>query len=371
MFLLYNGLFVVAETVVNADIQLETDGEFNSQEDCPSPYHSCYQPKLALNNAVTEWLEEFYKSSSPHSTKMVPVAAPVTAPAAVTTCTALTPTTPSQGGLLSGLTPSMPIKNINEVEVNESYMQPLMTPVVNSLAQPVRSSDSDSDSFEDLEPMDCAVSPGSTPGSTQIDDHIPCGGLKLSTELASPSAECSGCLRKVESSSDMQIDNTEASTCLDCASAKHKVEIAIRNPSQENPVVASSQTLVCPLLAGDQSARGITHDDVQLLVEMFYLPFEHGSRAVEMLTELHWLKENYHRLKEAKSRNATEQQRTQASEWQTRCHALQTSVKAVFSTMDRVCAVPNQAVATDLLPYILDLKAVLDIVLTYIQWLGM
>ena len=33
----------------------------------------------------------------------------------------------------------------------------------------------------------------------------------------------------------------------------------------------------------------ITIDDLCLLCDMFYLPYQHGSRAVELLQELSWL----------------------------------------------------------------------------------
>ena len=33
----------------------------------------------------------------------------------------------------------------------------------------------------------------------------------------------------------------------------------------------------------------MTMDDLCLLCDMFYLPYQHGSRAVELLQELNWL----------------------------------------------------------------------------------
>ena len=33
----------------------------------------------------------------------------------------------------------------------------------------------------------------------------------------------------------------------------------------------------------------VTAEDLFLLCDMFYLPYQHGSRAVQMLLELNWL----------------------------------------------------------------------------------
>lgn len=45
--------------------------------------------------------------------------------------------------------------------------------------------------------------------------------------------------------------------------------------------------------AASPSDRGpVTLDDVALLADLFYLPFEHGARAVQYLHILHWLIDN-------------------------------------------------------------------------------
>lgn len=44
----------------------------------------------------------------------------------------------------------------------------------------------------------------------------------------------------------------------------------------------------------DVCERCMSHEDVSLLVDLFYLPFDHGTRGVKLLQELYWLKMNAH-----------------------------------------------------------------------------
>ena len=44
----------------------------------------------------------------------------------------------------------------------------------------------------------------------------------------------------------------------------------------------------------------VTLDDVALLADLFYLPFEHGTRAVQFLHTLHWLIENLQSVQPSK-----------------------------------------------------------------------
>jgi len=41
-----------------------------------------------------------------------------------------------------------------------------------------------------------------------------------------------------------------------------------------------------------RSDKKITVDDLTLLCDLFYLPFEHGSKALQILNEFYWLKTN-------------------------------------------------------------------------------
>lgn len=38
--------------------------------------------------------------------------------------------------------------------------------------------------------------------------------------------------------------------------------------------------------------RDLTEEDLLLMCDLFYLPFEHGPQSVQYLTEFNWLKSN-------------------------------------------------------------------------------
>lgn len=38
--------------------------------------------------------------------------------------------------------------------------------------------------------------------------------------------------------------------------------------------------------------KDITVEDLYLLCDLFYLPFEHGSRSIQIINEFYWLKSN-------------------------------------------------------------------------------
>lgn len=41
-------------------------------------------------------------------------------------------------------------------------------------------------------------------------------------------------------------------------------------------------------------SRDLTEEDLLLMCDLFYLPFEHGPQSVQYLTEFNWLKSNAH-----------------------------------------------------------------------------
>jgi protein O-GlcNAcase / histone acetyltransferase len=47
--------------------------------------------------------------------------------------------------------------------------------------------------------------------------------------------------------------------------------------------------------------RDLTEDDLILMCELFYLPFEHGAQGAQLLQEFMWLKANAPSVMRAKS----------------------------------------------------------------------
>lgn len=173
---------------VISDIKLETDSDFGSVEDIPSLLDTRYQPRSALRIALSEWMGQLRTSRQPPHIKVPAVPA-------------LTDPLPSNMICTGG---------------NDSFMQPAMLPISNSLLSASQESVSDSVSVSDsdtsveLEPMDC---------------------LSNADDLA-----------------DMAVE----------------------------PEVKEE----------------LTYDDIQMVADFFFLPFEHGTKSSQLLNDLHWLKSN-------------------------------------------------------------------------------
>jgi protein O-GlcNAcase/histone acetyltransferase len=44
----------------------------------------------------------------------------------------------------------------------------------------------------------------------------------------------------------------------------------------------------------DKKETELTFEDLSLLCDLFYLPFEHGGQGLQLLQEFNWLKSNAH-----------------------------------------------------------------------------
>lgn len=63
-------------------------------------------------------------------------------------------------------------------------------------------------------------------------------------------------------------------------------------PPVVNESMHVSDSLPSPSIEASSNSDPFTLEDVKLLVDYFYLPHKHGSRAVQILEEFCWLKEN-------------------------------------------------------------------------------
>ena len=142
----------------------------------------------------------------------------------------------------------------NSSNENPSYLQPTSTVLANSLIDPILSPekkeldiDSDSDLSVDSEPM----------------DYVPTDNVTTTTA---------------------DTDNAKAQHSDDSMQVEHEHEIC-ECPKQDHDsdMVEKCESSVC-----------FYYDEVDLLINMFYLPFDYGSRPLHLLHELHWLRCNAH-----------------------------------------------------------------------------
>ena len=239
---------------MSEDIKLETEGESDLSGDVTDTYHPTgYQPRSALKLAIRAWLDEFYvKRDCSAAFAPSPVGGPGGTPpggdvTSVNTCMAITPTTQIPPvGIVPPLEDNVsPVLNglANDM-LQDSLMQPAMSPVnslthkfnQNRAASELAAADARAGDERAAEPMDCVpiIPPPSAGGASSAKQDL---AAKLDNE--------------------MQVD-AESPVCDKEADAR----------------------LSC--------------DDLELIVDLFYLPYEHGSRAVCFLNEFHWLKTNCH-----------------------------------------------------------------------------
>lgn len=138
----------------------------------------------------------------------------------------------------------------------------------------------------------------------------------------------------------------------------------------------SSEEMQTEEVVPAEDSRQLTLEDVALLVDLFYLPFEHGHQGVAFLQEFHWLRSNGHLVWEGRKRclPLTEEADTPAmaalEEWRKRATKFDLMTQAVGRLFARLTFVPNRSLFYDLYPYIWDIKGVISLLNSYVKWIG-
>ncbi|KAF3687316.1 Protein O-GlcNAcase [Channa argus] len=109
------------------------------------------------------------------------------------------------------------------------------------------------------------------------------------------------------------------------------------------------------------TAEPLTIDDLKLLSDLFYLPYEHGPTARAMLQELDWLKNN--------SRSTTSET-DKTAEWHSRAQQFDDMCEAVVQMFNRLSNAPNRSILYDLYNYICDIKSGVGLARAYVKTLG-
>ncbi|XP_013869450.1 protein O-GlcNAcase [Austrofundulus limnaeus] len=109
------------------------------------------------------------------------------------------------------------------------------------------------------------------------------------------------------------------------------------------------------------TAEPLTLDDLKLLSDLFYLPYEYGTTARTMLEELNWLK---------KHRQAAAAQTQEREEWHSKAQHFDSRCEDVVQMFNRLSNAPNRSVLYDLYPYICDIKSGVGLARAYVKTLG-
>lgn len=156
------------------------------------------------------------------------------------------------------------------------------------------------------------------------------------------------------------------------------------------------------------SDKDITATDIMLLCDLFYLPFEHGSKALQLLTEFYWLKTNAVVLCKQRHRKASSSSnqssctnsedcshlngtvagavitatnhsselkdgcnKSEVQEWIRRSESFENVCQSIFRLARKIARCSNKELCYDLFSYIWDVVAVLSLLSAYVKWLSL
>ncbi|XP_033633263.1 protein O-GlcNAcase-like isoform X2 [Asterias rubens] len=390
---------------VSAEIKLETEGETEiplSRNNYPN--HGLYNPDSALRAAVTEWMEviQTHRQSShnvaiPQPLVVIPPAAPPIP--SINTCMSITTPTSSTGPQVpapdEGLIAEELMKNKNAFdklaslsEAAENYT-PLSNPVnslvSNAFVEPMECNGDFKSSKETTPGLAGAVGAATLPPSIiptkmssnisttttstvckvsevamQIDDMVEKGsGENLNKTPATEEVTDAGS-EMADTDTEMQSDGADIDSQpedVNIESVEPDSDVADKSDEEWNSAKEKKKA----------THEKITVDDVLLLVELFYLPYEHGRKAVEMLEEIHWLKINAHHVCEAKKKSNPSDT---AMEWADRAARFIDFSRQVHHMTLRLLNIPNRSLLYEFYPYVWDMEGVISMLASFVKWLG-
>ncbi|XP_029022376.1 protein O-GlcNAcase isoform X2 [Betta splendens] len=125
------------------------------------------------------------------------------------------------------------------------------------------------------------------------------------------------------------------------------------------------------------TAEPLTLEDLRLLSELFYLPYEHGPTARTMLQELDWLRSHSQaaasgpdQVRGRSPPRSPPAGAPQAAEWRSRAQRFDGMCDAVVQMFNRLSNAPNRSVLYDLYNYICDIKSGVGLARAYVKTLG-
>lgn len=298
---------------VSADIKLETETEDGVVgEDVPSTLSpNMYHPRHALKAAIKDWLGEFSKKKAAWGViaKPQPAVAP-TVPIpiipSVNTCMSLTAT--STVSTVSSAPITAPgntnhLAALAEVcsSVTSDFPGPT-GPAMNSLV-----------SDNKVEPVDTGTGTSNSGIGTACSENGPgtvgtagTGGTeaqKIGTEDGTGTRNQQENLESPEVTEPMDCNTTPSNSPSqtvkdDEAMVENTSTCSGTSGSMQVEEVNGTQMIVETDGADGEGEKDkdkmLTIEDLGLLCDLFYLPFEHGGQGIQVLQEFNWLKSNAH-----------------------------------------------------------------------------
>ncbi|XP_055021448.1 protein O-GlcNAcase isoform X2 [Boleophthalmus pectinirostris] len=327
------------DSTVSIQIKLENEG---SDEELETDM--LYSPQLALKLALTEWLGEF---GVPHqyNSRQVPQSGAKSATidiaslAAPSLCSSTTVTTVFQQPIMSPAIPPL-------------CLDPLSLPMTKQTEDEVEVEAEKKESEE--EPMEMVVE--------KQDEALPEVQADSEDKQVSP-------IQTEKMAEDLKPMDTDKESLSESKSPEESIQED--SGSDIAPMQTDEQLKQDIFVPGPNekplfTAELLTIEDLGLLAELFYLPYEHGPKAMQMLKEFNWLRAN----SSVVSVNCKRKDDEKMTEWKTRAEKFEEMCCSVIHMFTRLSNSANRTILYDLYPYIWDIKSIISMVKSFVQWLG-
>uniref|UniRef100_A0A8D1FQM3 O-GlcNAcase n=1 Tax=Sus scrofa TaxID=9823 RepID=A0A8D1FQM3_PIG len=313
------------DSTVSIQIKLENEG---SDEDIETDV--LYSPQMALKLALTEWLQEF---GVPHQYSSRQVAH-----------------SGAKASVVDG-TPLVAAPSLNATTVVTTvYQEPIMSQGAALSGESTALTKEEEKKQPDEEPMDMVVE------KQEETDHK--NDNQILTEIVE--AKMAEELKPMDTDKESiaESKSPEMSMQEDCIN-----DIA---PMQTDEQTNKEQFVPGPNEKPLYTAEPVTLEDLQLLADLFYLPYEHGPKGAQMLREFQWLRAN----SSVVSVNCKGKDSEKIEEWRSRAAKFEEMCGLVMGMFTRLSNCANRTILYDMYSYVWDIKSIMSMVKSFVQWLG-
>uniref|UniRef100_A0A336LRR3 protein O-GlcNAcase n=1 Tax=Culicoides sonorensis TaxID=179676 RepID=A0A336LRR3_CULSO len=394
---------------ISADVKLETeieDGLYS--QDAPNCLsNKIYHPRLALKNAIKDWISEFFENKEhigplvkPHPPLTMVVPIPILP--SINTCmtmTASTSTTTMATSLpevnttqlhafaevcssISDSFPTLasPVVMNSLVSASKVVTTDLTVPVsiVNHIALPEKIPISSLPPASIISGKKDNFESNATEYTTNLQDDVEFKEIKLSSiKLKEGQLHDEAKNDFFTDFEPMEQENISSSKdslkILNDDIHMHEVSQASLKDNQDKTNITRIGLNKEKFI--DETENQITSDDILLLCDLFYLPFEHGLNALHLLNEFQWLKMNSHILIRAKEKCKNSDHKSdnesEAQEWIRRAKAFKMLCQSIHDLTKKISVCKNRELCYDLYTYVWEIASVTSLLSAYVQWLSL
>nr|SVE74972.1 EOG090X01OH [Daphnia dolichocephala] len=322
-----------AISAVSADIALEQESRNgrNDDEDVSLPM-LVYHPRLALKKSLQLWLPEFKRTKSmwgpiskPHVSHVPPVTFNASGQSGIP-CSSISSL--EEGGASPGSAPMPTADHSSSEDANELASDATLTPCLVDGTESAESSSMISLDrvAEGLEPMETVESASTASSQAK---HL-----------------------DVEDVEDHDIKESPLKEDMPSAPDHEEGDVVMESERKE-----------------EEEDYQLGVDDLCLLCDVFYLPFEHGPQGMQLLQEFNWLKLNAHVVASNPSKPASAVC-PEVKEWHQRADKFDSMSRALNKLFTRLTYINNRELLYELYPYVWDMRGVVALLNSYVKWLS-